>query len=149
MSERMRAIAVAALLLGTPGIAAAAEANKPILDSAERQQPDAMKLWERLVNIDSGTGDTDGVNAVGAVAVEQLNKLGAAIEAIPAMPAYGNNIVARLSGTGKGKVLLIAHMDTVFPKGTAAARPFRVEATALTGRACPTTRPASSSHCRC
>jgi glutamate carboxypeptidase len=126
MSEWMRAIAVVALLLGTPGIAAA-EANKPILDSAERQQPDAMKLWERLVNIDSGTGDKDGVNAVGAVAVEALNKLGAAVEAIPAMPAYGNNIVARLSGTGKGKVLLIAHMDTVFPKGTAAARPFRVE----------------------
>ena len=126
MSERMRAIAVAALLLGTPGNAAA-EANKPILDSAERQQPHAMKLWERLVNIDSGTGDMDGVNAVGAVAVEELNKLGAAIEAIPAMPAYGNNIVARLSGTGKGKVLLIAHMDTVFPKGTAAARPFRIE----------------------
>ena len=126
MSEWMRAIAVVALLLGTPGIAAA-EANKPILDSVERQQPDAMKLWERLVNIDSGTGDKDGVNAVGAVAVEALNKLGAAVEAIPAMPAYGNNIVARLSGTGKGKVLLIAHMDTVFPKGTAAARPFRVE----------------------
>ena len=126
MSEWMRAIAVAVLLLGTPGIAAA-EANKPILDSAERQQPNAMKLWERLVNIDSGTGDMDGVNAVGAVAVEELTKLGAAIEAIPAMPAYGNNIVARLSGTGKGKVLLIAHMDTVFPKGTAAARPFRVE----------------------
>jgi len=113
-------------MLGISGMAAA-EANKPILDSAERQQPNAMKLWERLVNIDSGTGDMDGVNAVGAVAVEELTKLGAAIEAIPAMPAYGNNIVARLSGTGKGKVLLIAHMDTVFPKGTAAARPFRVE----------------------
>ena len=65
--------------------------------------------------------------AVGAVAVEELKKLGAAIEAIPAMPAYGNNIVARLSGTGKGKMLLIAHMDTVFTKGAAAARPFRIE----------------------
>src|SRR4029079_19238856 len=69
----------------------------------------------------------DGVNAVGAIAVEELNKLCAAIEAIPAKPAYGDNIVARLSGTGKGKVLLIAHMDTVFAKGAAAARPFRVE----------------------
>ena len=32
-----------------------------------------------------------------------------------------------LSGTGKGKILLIAHMDTVFAKGAAAARPFRIE----------------------
>ena len=43
------------------------------------------------------------------------------------MPAYGDNIVASLSGSGKGKVLLIAHMDTVFKKGDAAARPFRIE----------------------
>ena len=148
MSERMRAIAVAALLLGMPGIAAA-EANKPILDSAKRQQPDAMKLWERLVNIDSGTGDKDGVNAVGTVAVEELNKLGAAIEAIPAMPAYDNNIVARLSGTGKGKVLLIAYMDTVFPKGTAAARPFHVEGGRAYGPGVSDDKAGISSHCRC
>jgi glutamate carboxypeptidase len=122
-----RALAAAALLLGATGIASAVEANKPILDSAERQQPGAIKLWERLVNIDSGTGDMEGVNAVGAVAVAELKKLGAAIEMVPALPAYGDNVVASLSGTGKGRVLLIAHMDTVFKKGDAAARPFRIE----------------------
>jgi glutamate carboxypeptidase len=108
-------------------MAPAAEANKPILDSAERQQPGAIKLWERLVNIDSGTGDMEGVNAVGAVAVEELKKLGAAIEIVPALPVYGDNIVASVSGSGKGRILLIAHMDTVFKKGDAAARPFRIE----------------------
>ena len=122
-----RALAAAALLLGAPGIALAVEANKPVLDSAARQQPGAIKLWERLVNIDSGTGDMEGVNAVGAVAVAELKKLGAAIEIVPALPAFGDNIVARLSGSGKGKILLIAHMDTVFKKGDAAARPFRIE----------------------
>ena len=122
-----RALAAAVLLLGTPGIAPAAEANRPLLDSAARQQSGAIKLWERLVNIDSGTGDMAGVNAVGAVAVEELKKLGAAIEIVPALPAYGDNIVARLSGSGKGKILLIAYMDTVFKKGDAAARPFRIE----------------------
>src|SRR4249919_2179682 len=100
-----RALAVAALLLGTAGSAPAAEPNKPILDSAERQQPGAIKLWEQLVNIDSGTGDMEGVNAVGAVAVAELKKLRATIETVPAMPAYGNNIVASLSGSGKGKIL--------------------------------------------
>ena len=43
------------------------------------------------------------------------------------MPAVGDNIVASFSGAGKGKVLLMAHMDTVFAKGAAAARPFRIE----------------------
>jgi glutamate carboxypeptidase len=40
----------------------------------------------------------------------------------------GDIVVATLEGTGDGgRVLLIGHMDTVFPRGTAAARPFRVE----------------------
>ena len=127
MMATVRAFAVAMLLLGAASMAPAAEANKPLLDSAARQQPGAIKLWERLVNIDSGTGDMEGVNAVGAVAVEELKKLGAAIEMVPALPAFGDNIVASLSGAGKGKILLIAHMDTVFRKGDAAARPFRIE----------------------
>ena len=122
-----RALVAVVLLLGAASVAPAVEANKPLLDSAERQRPGAIKLWERLVNIDSGTGDMEGVNAVGAVAVEELKKLGAAIEMVPALPAYGDNIVASLSGSGKGKILLIAHMDTVFKKGDATARPFRIE----------------------
>ena len=31
------------------------------------------------------------------------------------------------SASGQEKVMLMGHMDTVFPKGTAAARPFRIE----------------------
>jgi len=127
MIAAARAAVAAAVLFGAGGVAPAVEAVKPILDSAARQQPGAIKLWERLVNIDSGTGDIEGVNAVGAIAVEELKKLGAAIEKIPALPAFGDNIVASLSGAGKGRILLIAHMDTVFRKGDAAARPFRIE----------------------
>ena len=55
MMATVRAFAVAMLLLGAASMAPAAEANKPLLDSAARQQPGAIKLWERLVNIDSGT----------------------------------------------------------------------------------------------
>ncbi len=107
--------------------AVAVEAVRPILDSAERFKPDAIKLWERLVNIDSGTGDAEGLKAIGAIAIEELNKLGAVVETVSSSPAVGDNIVASLAGTGQGKVLLMAHMDTVFGKGTAAKRPFRIE----------------------
>jgi glutamate carboxypeptidase len=109
------------------GPAVAAEAVKPILDSAEKHKPGAIKLWERLVNIDSGTGDAEGMKAVGDIAIEELKKLGATIETVSSAPAAGDNIVATFTGTGKGKVLLMAHMDTVFAKGAAAARPFRIE----------------------
>ena len=64
MNRRVQAIAVAALMLGVAGGALAAEANKPILDSAQRQQPGAVRLWERLVNIDSGTGPVQMLSTI-------------------------------------------------------------------------------------
>ena len=125
MWGRPAALVLLALVSVAP--AGAAEAVKPILDSAEKHKPGAIKLWERLVNIDSGTGDAEGMKAVGAIAIEELKKLGAAVETVSSAPAAGDNIVATFNGTGKGKVLLMAHMDTVFAKGAAAARPFRIE----------------------
>jgi len=125
MFGRFAALAFVALVSVAPAVAA--EAVKPILDSAEKHKPGAIELWERLVNIDSGTGDAEGMKAVGAIATEELKKLGAAVETVSSAPAAGDNIVATFNGTGKGKVLLMAHMDTVFAKGAAAARPFRIE----------------------
>jgi len=125
----LRAASLALVLaFAAPFAAVAAEAHKPILDRAASHQPGALQLWERLVNNDSGTGDAEGVNAVGAIAIEELRRLGATIETVPTpAPAAGDNIVASLTGAGQGKVLLIAHMDTVFKKGAAASRPFRIE----------------------
>jgi glutamate carboxypeptidase len=125
MVSRFATLMIGALI--SLGPAVAAEAVKPILDSAEKHKPGAIKLWERLVNIDSGTGDAEGMKAVGDIAIEELKKLGATIETVSSAPAAGDNIVATFTGTGKGKVLLMAHMDTVFAKGAAAARPFRIE----------------------
>jgi hypothetical protein len=72
----LRAASLALVLaLGAPQGAVAAEAHKPILDRAASHQPGALQLWERLVNNDSGTGDAEGVNAVGAIAIEELGGL--------------------------------------------------------------------------
>jgi len=79
------------------------------------------------VNIDFRTGDADGIKAVGAIAIEELKKLGGSIETVSSAPAVGDNIVATFTGAGKGTVLLMAHMDTVFAKGAAKARPFRID----------------------
>jgi glutamate carboxypeptidase len=125
---------VAAVLLALAGLsagsAAAAEAGKvdqALLAKAEQAKPEALKLLERLVNIDSGTFNGAGLDRVGAIAVEELKRLGARVETFPATPAASRNIQATLTGTGKGRILLVAHMDTVFPDGAAAARPFRIE----------------------
>lgn len=45
----------------------------------------------------------------------------------------GDNLVATFTGSGRGRVLVIGHVDTVFPAGTAAQRPFRTDATRAYG----------------
>ncbi len=106
---------------------AAAPVRQDVLDRAKQAKPEVVKLLERLVNIDSGTGSEKGLDQVGAIVAEEAKKLGMRVAFSPAAPAAGNNLVATLDGTGKAKILLMAHMDTVFPDGTAAARPFRIQ----------------------
>lgn len=119
---------LAAAVLGLGGAAAqAAPLNEAMLTQAEQARPEALALLERLVNIDSGTYNEAGLDKVGAIARDELKKLGARIEVLPAAPAKSSNIVATWTGKGKGRILLVAHMDTVFGDGTAAARPFRVD----------------------
>ena len=43
---------------------------------------------------------------------------------MPNTPEKSNHVLATLKGTGKAKILLMAHMDTVFKEGSAAERPF-------------------------
>ena len=119
--------ALAVVALAVASERSCAEPNRQIIERAQHHKDDVLKLWERLVNIDSGTGDEQGLKEVGAIATEELKKLGAAIEIFPAKQAVGDNVVASFAGTGSGRILLIAHMDTVFPPGTAAARPFRIQ----------------------
>jgi glutamate carboxypeptidase len=118
-------IAIVALTVADES--ARAEPNKQVYERAQQYKDEALELWERLVNIDSGTGDEQGLKEVSAIATEELKKLGAHIETFPAKPAVGDNVVATFNGTGKGRIFLIAHMDTVFAKGGAAARPFRIK----------------------
>lgn len=122
---KFRDLAVWALagLFPLSSVAAAAKVNAKLLSAVQSCDRPARDTLERLVAIDSGTGDAEGLNAVGAIYAAQLTALGAAVKSMPpAAPAAGNNVVATFVGSGKGRILLIAHMDTVFARGDAAKR---------------------------
>ncbi|QKJ21042.1 M20 family metallopeptidase [Microbacterium hominis] len=91
--------------------------------------PQYLRELAHLVSIDSGTHDAEGVDAVGRWCSARLAALGFAVEHIATAPVegrrYGQVVVARRRGSGTRRVLLFAHLDTVYPAGTAAARPFR------------------------
>ncbi|PMY61324.1 MULTISPECIES: M20/M25/M40 family metallo-hydrolase [Pseudomonas] len=115
------------LALGLLAIHASAAPHPQVQNDAQQYQGDALKLLERLVNIDSGSGYEAGLDQVSDIAIAELKKLGASIEKVPNGTAGGSHVLATLKGTGKARILLMAHMDTVFKEGTAAERPFRIQ----------------------
>ena len=123
-----------ALLVATPALAAPKAQNGPVWKAAEAARAAQLAMLEKLVNIDSGTGDkVSGQKASEFVAAE-LRALGMSVELVPAeLPIYPDNVVGTLKGTGKGRILIICHTDTVFEPGTAAKRPFRIEGTRAYG----------------
>ena len=103
-------------------------ADAKLKAAAEAATPDAMTLLATLVNIDSGTGDMEGAAKVESVLMARLTALGAEVKSVPAeQPSLGNNVIATFHGKGRGKILIVSHVDTVFGAGTAAQRPYSVE----------------------
>lgn len=125
MSIHLLRTAVVGALLAARVAAAAPDAA--LLAAAESCAPSARTLLERLVGIDSGTANVAGLNAMSAALTPELTRLGATVERVPSTaPGLADSLLATWSGSGRGRVLLIAHMDTVFQPGIAAARPYRV-----------------------
>ena len=83
---------------------------------------------EVLVNIDSGTADIAGVATMAEQMAEKYRAIGWYVEQANLGPAVGPGLMAtNKPGAAQYDVLLVGHLDTVFPHGMAAARPFSVE----------------------
>ena len=118
---------LALAVLAVPAIAAPLPRNTALLAAAEALRPVQLQLLEQVVNIDSGTGDAAGGGRVADLLVPRLEAFGMAVRRVPAeAPGLGDNIVATLAGRGKGRILMVGHLDTVFGPGTVAQRPFRI-----------------------
>ena len=134
---RWTAAGLAIGILAAAGAASAAP--KPAKDAkvwaaAEAARAGQLKLLEQVVNIDSGTGDAEGGRKVAAVLVPRLKAMGMNIETVKAeADGLPENTVATLTGTGKGRILIISHLDTVFGPGTVAKWPFRIDGDRATG----------------
>lgn len=112
----------------TASTAAAPPSDAGIMAAAKGAHDEQIGLLEKIVAIDSGTGDAAGAAKIQAILADELRPLGATVALHPAEVAgLGDNLVARLDGAGRGRILIIAHIDTVYPPGTVAARPFRID----------------------
>ena len=116
-----------ALALGGPA-AAATHKDESVYRAVEANHAKVLDLLKSIVNIDSGSGDVAGGKQVEEILAAQLKSSGAEVRYEPAeAPNLPPNLVAVFHGTGKAKILIIAHIDTVFGPGTVAKRPFSIE----------------------
>ena len=80
----------------------------------EGRAPDMEALLGRLVDINSFTANHDGVNAVGQVCERELESIGLRTAAF-VTGRSGHHLVARGRGDEGHRLLLLGHLDTVFP----------------------------------
>src|SRR5262245_55294796 len=103
------------------------ELGPRLLDALPRLRADL----EALVRLESPSDDPTLVSALAAWIRERLVARGIASRTVPCPPA-GDALFAQL-GSERGGTLLLGHLDTVWPAGTLAEMPLRLEAGRLCG----------------
>ena len=99
--------------------------SQHFLPKLQSYQAELLARLELLVNIDSGTGQREGIDEIMAYLEQWLGEIGFHVS-LHDSEGYGQNLVARLHGKGKLRLLLVGHLDTVYSAGAATARPFQM-----------------------
>jgi len=99
---------------------------KEFLEYAESHAEEILGTLRHMVEMESFTADKASTDALGGFIKERFEELGAQVRLVP-QEEVGDHLVADV-GEGDQQVLLLCHMDTVWPTGTIQQRPFRVEA---------------------
>ena len=102
-------------------------------DYIDTHQDEAIALLERVVNINSGTQNLEGVRQVGAIFRAEFDKLGFKTEWVDGSSwQRAGHLVATHAGPSP-KILLIGHLDTVFERDSPFQKFERLDANAARG----------------
>lgn len=99
---------------------------KQVIKAIEAKEQVMLDFLEKLVNIDSGFDNPDGLHKCAEIIGSKLSSLGFDVEYIK-IPDVCTHVLGRRKGKTSKSILLTGHIDTVFLTGTAAERPFRVK----------------------
>lgn len=112
-------------------------AVEPIWSKAEQEKSALLETLKELVAIESGSRDRQGLEQISQRIAAYMNALGGKVEIIePGVDTYrmsdtperpGGMVQATFTGQGSKRILLLAHMDTVYPRGSSVKQPFRID----------------------
>lgn len=109
--------------------------DNTLLAAAQAEVKPMLGTMSQLVSIESGSREPEKLKQIADVLAARLKALGAEVEILPPDEPYrmedtpdriGSMVRATFRGKGSCSLLLIAHMDTVYPAGLLAQQPFSV-----------------------
>ncbi|WP_336959698.1 M20/M25/M40 family metallo-hydrolase [Sphingobium aquiterrae] len=109
-------IALSAALDATPAAAQMSAAERKMIATIDSESERSIALLEKLVNINSGTMNPEGVRRTADAIQPEFEQLGFTVRWVPmAEVKRAGHLIAEHKGSPKGKrLLLIGHLDTVF-----------------------------------
>ncbi|WP_088280329.1 glutamate carboxypeptidase [Ideonella sp. A 288] len=132
MSPRTACLALtlsALAALPAPAVAA----DDTLLAAARAAQPALVATLREMVAIESGTMDAKGLALMADDVERRLKALGATVERRKTTAGNSDVLVARFSGSGKRRFMLIGHLDTVYWPGTITSQPIKQDGNRLYG----------------
>src|SRR5256885_13657499 len=127
---------IAACALALSAVPSRAEPVGRIHELAQQEKAPLLDTLRDLVNIESGSKDAEGLARLAALIGERLTRLGGKVEIVEPTDVYrmddtpprpGAMVHAEFKGDGNRKIMLIAHMDTVYLPGMLKDQPFRID----------------------
>lgn len=133
LAARLRVLSlILAAALAAPAFAGDGRPVEPVLAQARNHK---APLLETLCNIASGSRDLEGLDKVGTLVAERLKALGGDVQMVDVNndiyrmedtpEKVGRVVQASFKGSGTRKIMMLAHMDTVYLKGMLDKQPFR------------------------
>ena len=107
--------------------------DEKLLAAARAAKPAVISSLREMVAIESGTMDAAGLLRMTDYAEARLVALGLQVERRKTGGSTGDLLLAQAQGSGRRKLMLIAHMDTVYAPGTLASQPIKLEGNRLYG----------------
>ena len=103
-----------------------------LLRHFEGRRGEVLSLARALCEVESPSGDGEGSRAVVGLIADAASSIGGveSVERVAAADGYGEHLLVHAFDEGRGAgggrgLLLLGHTDTVHPRGTLAARPWR------------------------
>jgi glutamate carboxypeptidase len=132
--------AFVALTLACLAMPTWAAPDQKLLEAAKQAEASVIDTLKTMVHIETGSNDLAGLAKMADLLDDRLKSLGFTTRREKAIAATGKNpsngadiVVGTLQGSGKGKIMLQAHMDTVYEKGILQTQPYRIDGNRVYG----------------